>query len=190
MVHQKILQSDWLRTFWSISHELKFPQTWDLCKNLANINFHYRTNSVKIKYKIFQKIKKTMFLATHFLGQKNFLKNPALSRTTSYWFQTPCQNLEKTNNAIPRKRPDRRKVRRTDRPYFTGPFRLLPGIQQQHCKCKQHTKTKSQPSGLVSPPIYVYMYTLYYIIYVTYITIVSFANSSNSINLHSPWDRS
>ena len=30
-----------------------------------------------------------------------------LSRTTSYGFLAPCQNLEKTNDTIPRKRPDR-----------------------------------------------------------------------------------
>ena len=50
-----------------------------------------------------------MFLA-HFwsifpiLGaKKNFLENLALSRTTSYGFLAPCQNLEETNDAIPRK---------------------------------------------------------------------------------------
>ena len=61
-----------------------------------------------------------MFLA-HFrfifliLGAKNFfLENPAHSRTTSYGFLAPCQNLEKTNDTIPRKRPDRQKDRRTE----------------------------------------------------------------------------
>ena len=32
-----------------------------------------------------------------------------LSRTTSYGFLASCQNLEKTNETIPRKHPDRRK---------------------------------------------------------------------------------
>ena len=32
----------------------------------------------------------------------------ALSQTTSYGFLTPCQNSEKTHDAIPRKRQDRR----------------------------------------------------------------------------------
>ena len=41
--------------------------------------------------------------------KKFFPKNPALSRTTSYGFLAPCQNLEKTNGTIPRKRPDRQK---------------------------------------------------------------------------------
>ena len=49
----------------------------------------------------------------NFWGKTFFLKNPALSRTTSYGFLVPCQNLEKNNNAIPRKRPDRRKDGRT-----------------------------------------------------------------------------
>ena len=49
---------------------------------------------------------------------------------TSHRFLAPCQNLEKTTDAIPRKRPDRRKDGRTDRPYFIGPFRLLPEVQQ------------------------------------------------------------
>ena len=37
-----------------------------------------------------------------------FLDNPALYDTTSYGFLTPYQNLEKANDKIPRKPPDRR----------------------------------------------------------------------------------
>ena len=39
-----------------------------------NINFHYRTNSVKINHKIFQYIEKTLFLVhfPNFGGKKNF----------------------------------------------------------------------------------------------------------------------
>ena len=49
IVDFKILQSDWLITFWQISQELKFSQIWNLCENTANnIKFPYRTNSVKI----------------------------------------------------------------------------------------------------------------------------------------------
>ena len=66
------------------------------------------------------KFKKTLFLA-HFgpispiFGPKKiFLENPALSHTTSYGFLAPCQNLEKVNDTIQRKRPDRKKDRRTD----------------------------------------------------------------------------
>ena len=48
-------------------------------------------------------------------GAKMFFpENPALSRTTSYGFFAPCQNIEKTNNTIPRKRPDRRTDRQTE----------------------------------------------------------------------------
>ena len=38
----KILQSDWLRAFWSISQELDFLHIWNLYRNTGNnINFHY-----------------------------------------------------------------------------------------------------------------------------------------------------
>ena len=50
----------------------------------------------------------------NFGGKKIFLKNPALSRTTSYGFLASCQNLEKTNDKIPRKSPQRRKDGRKD----------------------------------------------------------------------------
>ena len=39
-----------------------------------------------------------------FWAKKIFLENPALSRTTSYGFLAPCQNLEKVNGTIQRKR--------------------------------------------------------------------------------------
>ena len=77
-----------------------------------------------------------MFLA-HFwsilsiLGENFFfLENPAMSHTTSYGFLAPCQNFEKTKDAIPRKRPDRQKDRRTVRPHFIGPFQLPLGVQK------------------------------------------------------------
>ena len=45
----KILQSDWSRTFWSISQESDFCGIWDLSWNKANnINFRYRPNARKI----------------------------------------------------------------------------------------------------------------------------------------------
>ena len=50
-----------------------------------------------------------------FGAKKFFLENPVLSRTTSYGFLASCPNLEKTNDKIPRKRPDRRKDGRKDR---------------------------------------------------------------------------
>ena len=93
----------------------------------------------------FFQIEKTLLLA-HFrpifpiLGAKKiFPENPALSHTTSNGILVPCQNLEKIDDTIPRKRPDRRKDgrkhgttdRRTGRPYFIGPFRLPPGVQKR-----------------------------------------------------------
>ena len=61
-----------------------------------------------------------MFLAHYwtifpiFGAKKFFLENQPLSRTTSYGFLAPCQNLEKTNDTIPRKRPDKWKDGRTE----------------------------------------------------------------------------
>ena len=54
-VNLKILKSDWLKAFWPISQEEQdFSQTQDLYRNTGNnINFHYRTNSLKINDQIF-----------------------------------------------------------------------------------------------------------------------------------------
>ena len=67
---------------------------------------------------------------SQFWRQKKFSDNPALSSTTSYGFLAPCQNLEKTDDAIPRKHPDGRTDGRKDRPYFIGHFRLPPGVHK------------------------------------------------------------
>ena len=64
--------------------------------------------------------------------KKKFPEHSALSHTTSYGFLAPCQNLEKTNDTIPRKWLDRRKDgqkdgwkdRRKDRQTLT--YRTLP----------------------------------------------------------------
>ena len=67
--------------------------------------------------KFFNKFTKTLFLAQfwsifQFLGAKIFfLQKIWLSCTTSYL--APCQNLEKTNNTIPRKRQDGRNDEQT-----------------------------------------------------------------------------
>ena len=84
-----------------------------------------------------------MFL-THFwsifpiLGAKIFFWKIQLLRKTSYGFVAPHQNLEKTNDAIPRKRPKRWKDGRTDRPYFIGPLRVTLEVQ----KVKKSTHKK------------------------------------------------
>ena len=44
---------------------------------------------------------------SQFLGQKNYFWKNRLPCTTSYGFLAPCQNLEKTNDTIPRKHMDR-----------------------------------------------------------------------------------
>ena len=93
----------------------------DLCRKTENINFHYRTNSVKINDKIFEYIQKTLFLARfpNFGGKKFFSGK-------SHGFLAPLPKL--------RKRLDRRTDGRTARKdgrrgrlYFIGPFRLPPG---------------------------------------------------------------
>ena len=71
--------------------------------------------------KFFVKLKKPCFWPifcqfSQFWGQKKFfLENLALSCTTSYGVLAPYQNLEKTNDIIPRKHLDRRIDERTDR---------------------------------------------------------------------------
>ena len=93
--------------------------------------------------KSFNKFKKPCFWPiSQILGQKNLESLPenlALSRTTSYGFLALWQNSRKTNDIIPRKHLGRRMDERTKdgrtkdggmyRPYFIGPFRLLPGFQ-------------------------------------------------------------
>ena len=68
----------------------------------------------------------------NFWDKKVIQENPTLSHTTL----APYKNLEKTNDAIPRKRLDRRTDGRTDRPYFIAHFRLLPGVQKRLCSFK------------------------------------------------------
>ena len=63
-----------------------------------------------------------------YMGQKKYYQKILLSFTALYWFLRPCQNLEKTNDLIPRKRLDGW----MDRPYFIGPFRL-PLLVQSEC---------------------------------------------------------
>ena len=63
--------------------------------------------------KFFNKFKKPCFWpifgpSAQFLGAKEiFPENLALPCTTSHGFLAPCQNLEKTNDTIRRKLPDR-----------------------------------------------------------------------------------
>ena len=90
MVDLNILQSDCPRAFWSISQKPDFSQIWDFRGNIEK----------QLTAKLFNEFG-PFFL---FSGEKNFLvKYLALSCTTSYGFLIPCQNLEKSNDPVPRK---------------------------------------------------------------------------------------
>ena len=73
--------------------------------------------------KFSNKLKKPCFWPIFpILGAKKIFL--ALSHTISYRFLAPCQNLEKVNDTIQRKRLDRRKDGRTDRQTLF--YRTLP----------------------------------------------------------------
>ena len=61
-----------------------------------------------------------------FRAMRIFLKNPALSPTTSHGFLSPCQKLGKTNDQIPRKLSDRRTDGQT---LFHRTLPAWPGVQ-------------------------------------------------------------
>ena len=68
---------------------------------------------------------------SQFLGQRKISWKIWLCHAQlHYGFLAPYQNLERVNDAIQRKRLDRWKDRRMDRPYFIGPFQLLLGVQK------------------------------------------------------------
>ena len=75
--------------------------------------------------KFFNKFKKPCFWSIFGpFSQFGGKKNQAVSHTTSYRFLAPCQNLEKTNDTIPRKHPDTQKGRKKDRQNLF--YRTLP----------------------------------------------------------------
>ena len=104
-----------LWTFLPAFQEQTFSQIWDLCRNIGNnINFHYRTNSLKLNDQIFKK--PCSWSVFPILKGKKFLKeNPPLSCRTSHRFLAPCQNLEKTDDTILRKHLDRERDGKVDR---------------------------------------------------------------------------
>ena len=79
-----------------------------------------------------------------FGAKKMFLENWTQLCRTSYGFLAPCQNLEKVNDTIQRKCPDRWKDGRTERPYFMGPFRLLPGSKNMLVCCHPTGSTRNR----------------------------------------------
>ena len=119
---------DWERFSLYLRNKI-FPQTYDLCRNTTNNKFK------NINWPNYSLFKKTNFLCLIVLisgAKKVFPKNLAVSHTSWYRFLPPCQNLEKTNDPIQRKYPDRQQDKRMDRHYFIGPTWLLPGVQQAH----------------------------------------------------------
>ena len=80
----KLLQSDWLREFWSIYQEKDFPKYlfWNTANNKY---FYYRTNSVKIKDNFFFQFKKTLFLAF----PDPFLTHSAMALWLRCWNANP-----------------------------------------------------------------------------------------------------
>ena len=102
-----------------------------------NINFHYRTNSVKIKDYFFNKLKKKPIfgpILTHFpnvWSKRGFSKKIRFCHTQRHLgFYHHAKNLEKTNDPIPRKHLERGKdgqnlFRRACRAAAAGPINIL-----------------------------------------------------------------
>ena len=66
-------------------------------------------------------------------AKKGFTESSALSRTTSYGFLGPCENLEKNYRYNSKKMP-RQKDGRTCTTCFIGLFRLLLGVKISKCE--------------------------------------------------------
>ena len=66
------MQSDWTRGFWLISQKSNFSRIWDLCRILANINFHYRPNSDEINDYFFNTFLKSCFWPIFGFLRRNF----------------------------------------------------------------------------------------------------------------------
>ena len=80
--------------------------------------------------KFFFKFKNPYFWPiSNFGGQKRFSRKSG-SVSHNLRFLVQCRNSEKPNDPIPRKQPNRQQDGGADRPYFIGPFQLLPGVQQ------------------------------------------------------------
>ena len=92
--------------------------------------------------KFFNKFKKLCFCLFLVYFPNFESKKKLFRKITSYEFLAPCQNLEKTNNTIPRKLQDRRKDGGTDRPYFIRPFWLPPGSNRIKEFYKKPLKSK------------------------------------------------
>ena len=114
----------------------------------------------------FFEFKKPCFWSTfgpfsNFFEGKIIFPRKSSCHTTSYEFLAPCQNLQKSINIIQRKHPDtqkagwkdRKKDRKLERPYFIGPFRLLPGVQQRdYFVFRKFISMCKLSAGEISPP--------------------------------------
>ena len=105
----------------------------------------------------FFEFKKPCFWSTfspfsNFWGANNFFQKIQLCHTTSYEFQAPCQNVEKSSNIIPRKHPYTQKAGwkagKKDRR-----LGLLPGVQQRdHFVLRKFISMCKLSAAEISPP--------------------------------------
>ena len=156
----------------AITWEPDFSQACSFDRMLINNKiFHFTQTPRKNNDTIFLKSPKTMFLG-HFwpflviLPHWDFFpKNPALSHTTIYGPQTPCQVSQKTNEPIPTKLMDRLKEGWKDRQTLfyrpllaevKGPINLLTEVV--------HSRKKLERQELKVPRIcFVYLYSALFI---------------------------
>ena len=81
--------------------------------------------------KFFSKVKKHCF--SPFLAHFAYFWDNIVTHNFIYVSST-MPKFKKTNDTNPIKRPDRLKDRRTDSPYFIGPFWLAQGVQNKSIK--------------------------------------------------------
>ena len=100
--------------------------------------------------KFFNMFKKPCFWPI--FGEKFFSRKSGSVTHNINGFLALCQNFEKTNDTILRKCLDRWKHgwkdRKTDRPYFIGPFQLTPGVQK-NSRDKEQITQSFQPCTLL-----------------------------------------
>ena len=113
-----------------------------MCRNTANINFHYKTNSIKINDKFVNKFKKILTLAYFWfifliLGAKHFFSKTRLGHAHLNMDFQEHANLEKTNETIPRKCLGRRTDGKTD-------GQTDPISQGRNVKCGRNWFGKSE----------------------------------------------
>ena len=100
-----------------------------------------------------------------------------LSRTTSNGILAPCQISGKTNDRIPRKHLDRRTERTMDRPYFIGPFQLLPGVQKKmHKEISFHNYQQIQTGKILvgaKQAVFEWNISIIYLVHVDFTDVIN-----------------